>query len=876
MDLDAALARQLQAEEQFNARQAGSEHQGDVPSAQQAFLSRLQSSLQHTLLYEDELLQAIAQSVMPLDRLVGSANSAAALNIFMGEQPARQAEDLLAQELLTWFKHDFFTWVNSPPCSHCGSDDMHASGMAAPTADEADADAARVELHTCRACSCTTRFPRYNHPAKLLETRQGRCGEWANCFTLCCRAAGLEARYILDWTDHVWTEYYSHAHRRWIHMDPCEAAYDKPLLYEAGWEKQLSYIVAFSRHGVTDVVKRYTKQWDQLKQRRTLVTEDWLHQQCTTLTANHRRGWTAEEKAEWEQVDRLEQAELADHANAPTTLQEHTFPGRQTGSEGWRAARGELGNPPSSSSSAANATAFRMADDGSVQSSEPGRLCGGVVRASGEHRPDQTAVRAFDGGLQHKWLDFGGANRGETWLEYRLLPTRPAATVMRYSLTAAEDEPNRDPCDFVLEGSLECPAASGASTWRQLDKQEGVIFPGRHHTHTFALQHPQPCRSYRLRITAVRDPVSANSVQLAKLDLYTPLDPPSEPQGPITEAVTALQAAVSKAADSKLDSAMAKAVDTLLLVLANVLQHPGDSKFRTLKMENVKIKAMMLAVPEVVHVLKAAGFQETRLPRQGKQPPEQALTLNNSDTATSNVLHTLTVLQSPHPIHNPSPAPPSQGQQSATQLQQHLSQGNTPAQESQGPEPLGSSEGELLSADDMQLTDDTPTPAMPAEVETAADAGPGAEAAAVAHTPVAHSDAGQVPESQPDLQAVAQGSVQASQQATHDTPAPIQAELQTPAAPQRQAKSNASASAFTQMHKLQLHSPSTELSQGEMTPAAAAKQAENSTEAQSADVAADQLDAKTLIHQEFARLMTTKKYTPNEAAVLAIQNVRTR
>jgi len=67
--------------------------------------------------------------------------------------------------------------------------------------------------------------------------------------------------------------------------------------------------------------------------------------------------------------------------------------GRQTGCEGWRAARGELGKPPSSSSSAANGTAFRMADDGSVQSSEPGRLCGGVVRASGEHLPHQTAVR---------------------------------------------------------------------------------------------------------------------------------------------------------------------------------------------------------------------------------------------------------------------------------------------------------------------------------------------------------------------------------------------------------------------------------------------------------------------------------------------------
>ncbi len=73
-------------------------------------------------------------------------------------------------------------------------------------------------------------------------------------------------------------------------------------------------------------------------------------------------------------------------------------------------------------------------------------------------------LQAFDGGLQHKWLDFGGANRGVTWLEYRLLPTQPAATVTHYSLTSAEDEPNRDPCDFVLEGSLECPAASGRNT----------------------------------------------------------------------------------------------------------------------------------------------------------------------------------------------------------------------------------------------------------------------------------------------------------------------------------------------------------------------------------------------------------------------------
>ena len=94
-------------------------------------------------------------------------------------------------------------------------------------------------------CACITRFPRYNDPVKLLETRRGRCGEvgvtssavgqrvsfalgwndgfsartsfllhsctlphagmqWANCLTLCCRAAGLEARIAVDLLDHVW------------------------------------------------------------------------------------------------------------------------------------------------------------------------------------------------------------------------------------------------------------------------------------------------------------------------------------------------------------------------------------------------------------------------------------------------------------------------------------------------------------------------------------------------------------------------------------------------------------------------------------------------------------------------------------------------
>ena len=57
-----------------------------------------------------------------------------------------------------------------------------------------------------QGCGRITRFPRYNHAGKLLETRRGRCGEWAQAFILCCRALKYDARYVLDWNDHVWTE----------------------------------------------------------------------------------------------------------------------------------------------------------------------------------------------------------------------------------------------------------------------------------------------------------------------------------------------------------------------------------------------------------------------------------------------------------------------------------------------------------------------------------------------------------------------------------------------------------------------------------------------------------------------------------------------
>lgn len=152
----------------------------------------------------------------------------------------------LVRALLTWFKEDFFSWTDAPPCPTCKEKPIPV-GDAQPTAAEMQGWASRVELYRCSEHG-EVRFPRYNHPGRLLETRTGRCGEWANTFMLVLRSAGVRCRYVLDWTDHVWCEVFLKG--RWVHCDPCEAALDKPLLYEAGWGKKLSYVLAFGRHDI--------------------------------------------------------------------------------------------------------------------------------------------------------------------------------------------------------------------------------------------------------------------------------------------------------------------------------------------------------------------------------------------------------------------------------------------------------------------------------------------------------------------------------------------------------------------------------------------------------------------------------------------------
>ncbi|EJT47304.1 hypothetical protein A1Q1_03933 [Trichosporon asahii var. asahii CBS 2479] len=262
-------------------------------------------------------------------------------------------EEAIAQAAASWFKHEFFRWVDPIKCPACGGE-TQCTGSDSPNITERQGGATRCEIWTCNSCQTPRRFPRLNAIDALIKSREGRCGEFAQLFYAVCLALGLEARYVWNSEDHVWTEFWSPTAGHWVHVDSCEAEVGKPQLYDRGWGKKQAYCLAFGPYGAEDVTRAYVDDWGECLQRRAEkrfgpdgqpTGERDLARALATYTVRQRRNMSEEEKARLSSMDEAQARWIADEKRRDREAEERDLrgKGRESGTQEWKEARGEDG-----------------------------------------------------------------------------------------------------------------------------------------------------------------------------------------------------------------------------------------------------------------------------------------------------------------------------------------------------------------------------------------------------------------------------------------------------------------------------------------------------------------------------------------------------
>lgn len=265
-------------------------------------------------------------------------------------------EDFVALEVLSYFKNDFFKWINKPKCPICHNDGDNVIGTGAKGPPSPNPyEISRIETYRCTSCTQDIEFPRINSLKRLLVTRSGRCGEWANCFQLVLQAVmGTDAKIRQVWNleDHVWCEYYSKNLERWIHLDPCENAFDEPSLYAKNWGKGMSYCIGIGEDYVIDLSDKYAteKRIPRLSVVSSVKTIDsFISVVNSQLMQRYWQSLPAEldETAKYvklyDDLLLIRSRELQSLKKQPEPLKTSAPKGRQTGSAEWTKSRGEDG-----------------------------------------------------------------------------------------------------------------------------------------------------------------------------------------------------------------------------------------------------------------------------------------------------------------------------------------------------------------------------------------------------------------------------------------------------------------------------------------------------------------------------------------------------
>lgn len=124
------------------------------------------------------------------------------------------------------------------------------------------------------------------------------------------------------------------------------------------------------------------------------------------------------------------------------------------------------------------------------------------------------ASNAFDDAIYTKWLDFANdySSTRSSWVQYHFPGN--SYIVTHYSITSANDFPQRDPKNWDILGS------DNGSEWTVLDTRTNELFDNRFQKNTYSFANKTAYSYYRLQINSVFKPNEANCVQLSEFTLW--------------------------------------------------------------------------------------------------------------------------------------------------------------------------------------------------------------------------------------------------------------------------------------------------------------------------------------------------------------------
>ncbi|PWV54292.1 putative secreted protein (Por secretion system target) [Chitinophaga sp. S165] len=187
---------------------------------------------------------------------------------------------------------------------------------------------------------------------------------------------------------------------------------------------------------------------------------------------------------------------------------------------------------------AINATGASVADTSDVITTPTATTGNDITNFTNDVVTDQyntTGVEGIDKVVDNNTYSKYLAWASTTWIRYQL-PT--GAVAKGYSITAANDATDRDPKNWVFQGS------NNGSTWTDLQVQTNQLFTTRFKKRTYLLANTTSYQYYRLNITANN---GGSLTQLAELEIYgtgsgtVDASAPAAPTGFTTQAVSSNQ-----------------------------------------------------------------------------------------------------------------------------------------------------------------------------------------------------------------------------------------------------------------------------------------------------------------------------------------------